>query len=379
MKSDTILAGLGGIADRETGGLVPALHMGVTHSLTAGSPAIGYARSGPPGGSELEQLLKRLDGGNAALTFSSGSAAAQAALVLLAPGSHVIMEANGYYEFRGIVSQSCAIRGVSVDLVDLCDADALAAAIRPGQTAMIWAELPANPQWEMPDIQMLAAVAHGAGGLLLVDATVATPIHCRPLEHGADLVLHSATKYLNGHGDLTAGVLVLGSVDRLPELHRFRTAAGTVLTPFGEWLLLRGLRTLAVRMERASSTAFRIAEWLSNREEVKSVHYPGLVAHPQHQVACRQYARGFGAMLSFRVETFAKASTLSNATKIFRVATSLGSTESLIEHRAVTEGAGTLCPDDLIRLSIGLEDVDDLVNDLEKSLAIACVGSDRSP
>ncbi|WP_160003419.1 PLP-dependent aspartate aminotransferase family protein [Rhizobium sp. 18055] len=369
MKSDTILAGLGGKTDQATGGLVPPLHMGVTHMLSADGPSVGYVRGGVPGGSDVEHLMSRIEGGAAALAFSSGMSAAQAALALLVPGSHLIMEANGYYEFRGIIGRACAARGIDVDLVDLCDRDLVAAAIRPGKTAMIWAELPANPQWQMPDIAALSSLARRANATLLVDATVATPIHCRPLEHGADIVLHSATKYLNGHGDLAAGILVFSNPDHIDIPQCFRTEAGTVLTPFSEWLLLRGLRTLAVRMAHASASALAIARWLSADGHVNIVHYPGLASHPQHDVARRQYQRGFGAMLSFRLVNRADAAKLVRATQIFHAATSLGSTESLIEHRAATEGEGSRCPDDLVRLSIGLEDLGDLLADLQQALS----------
>jgi cystathionine gamma-synthase len=343
--------------------------MGVTHAVTIGGPSIGYTRSGTAGGSDLEHLLARIDGGEGALAFSSGISAAQAALAQLEPGSHLIFEANGYYEFRSLIARQCAARGIAVDLVDLSDPTCVAAAMRPGKTAMIWAELPANPQWQMPDLAALSSIARKGGATLLVDATVATPIHCRPLEHGADVILHSATKYLNGHGDLTAGVLIFRSRNDMDGPLSFRTEAGTVLTPFSEWLLLRGLRTLAVRMERASASALAMAQWLADQGGVMAVHYPGLATHPQHDVAMRQYQRGFGAMLSIRLGSRSRAAELVGATRIFNAATSLGSTESLIEHRAATEGDGSRCPDDLVRLSIGLEDVGDLIVDLGQALS----------
>lgn len=366
---DTFVAGLGGVSDGHTGGLVPAIHMGVTHTLGPGGAAIGYARGGPINGSLFERMIVGLDGGKAALGFASGASAAQAMLATLPRGSHILVEERGYYEFRGILMGAAAARGLVVETVDLCDTEAVAKAVRPGHTHLIWAELPTNPEWRMPDIFQLGNLAHSAGARLLVDATAATPYHCRPIEHGADFVLHSATKYLNGHGDLTAGALVLADPTLQQRLIAIRTEHGTVLNPMQEWLLLRGLRTLAIRMERASSSAMTIAKWLGEQRLVSVVHYPGLPGHPQFEVAARQYRRGFGAMLSFRVPSLACAAEITRATTVFRQSTSLGSTESLIEHRALTEGEGTLCPDDLIRLSIGLEDPLDLIDDLHSAIA----------
>jgi cystathionine gamma-synthase len=365
---DTVLAGLGGYADPVSGSLVPPVGLGVTYRLEPGSPATGYARSGPPGGTLFEKLICALDGGAAALGFSSGISAAQAVLAALPLGCHVIVEANGYYEFRAMVTRAAAARNIAVDMVDLCEPEAVALLLQPGRTALIWAELPTNPQWHVPDLAVLADLAHRTGAALLVDATAATPIHCRPLEHGADIVLHSATKYLNGHGDLTAGALVLRDDARLRQLQALRTDFGTVLNPSSEWLLLRGMRTLAIRMERASASALAVAQWLKGRPEVCAVHYPGLKDHAQFEVASRQFERGFGAMVSFLLASKIQADRFVGKTTIFRQATSIGSTESLIEHRAMTEGDGTRCPDELVRLSIGLESVSDLIADLEMAL-----------
>ncbi|AYD04302.1 cystathionine gamma-synthase (plasmid) [Neorhizobium sp. NCHU2750] len=366
---DTFVASLGGVTDSHTGGLVPAVHMGVTHVLIPGEAAIGYARGGAVEGSLFERMMVGLDGGAAALGFVSGASAAQALLATFAKGSHIVLEERGYYEFRGILMRAAEARGLAVETVDLCDTEAVAKALRPGQTALIWSELPTNPEWRMPDIRRLSELGRNAGTRLLVDATAATPYHCRPIEHGADIVLHSATKYLNGHGDLTAGALVVADPNLREKLIAIRTENGTVLSPMQEWLLLRGLRTLAVRMQRASASAMAIAEWLAAHQRVHTVHYPGLPGHPQFELASRQYGRGFGAMLSFRVSDSTCAAKITNATTVFRQSTSLGSTESLIEHRAMTEGEGTLCPDDLIRLSIGLEDPRDLIEDLRRAMS----------
>nr|WP_242662441.1 PLP-dependent transferase [Pseudoroseomonas deserti] len=332
-----------------------------------------YARSGNAAAGMAEALLAELEGAAATACFSAGAAAAQAVLAGLQPGDHLLLEAAGYYEFREVISRFCARWGIAVSLVDMTDPAAVAAALRPGQTRLAWAELPTNPLWRVPDIAGLARLVHGAGGKLLVDATVATPVLARPIALGADWVLHSATKYLNGHGDLVAGALSCARLDDdWTEILRHRTAAGTLLPPFEAWLLLRGMRTLALRVEAASRTALRLATWLATQPAVSAVHYPGLPAHPQHALAAAQLEGGFGAMLSFQL-TGGRAAALwvAERTKIFRRATSLGSTESLVEHRRSTEGDSSLCPDDLLRLSIGIEHAGDLLDDLAAALAAA--------
>ena len=338
----------------------------MTHAAQPGAPSSGYARSGPGGETLLETILARLDAAATALAFASGASAAQAALALVPPGREVLLEAEGYYEFRGILNRAATARGLSLRLVEMTDLEAVAAQLSTGRTGMVWAEFPGNPLWQVPDLRRLSALAHGAGALLLVDATVATPHHIHPLTLGADVVLHSATKFLNGHGDVLAGALALADPAARATLMQHRTDTGTILAPFGEWLLLRSLRTFVLRMERASATAARLAGWLADRGLV--VHYPGLPDHPQHALACAQYTGGFGPMLSFRMGSAARADAVVAAVQVFRRATSLGSTESLIERRAATEGAGTRCPDDLIRLSIGLEAAEDLIGDLQDAL-----------
>lgn len=367
MKIDTLLAGLDGVSDG-AGGLVPPLRLSVTHAPQPGEPSRGYARSGPQGETLLETILSRLDGAATALAFASGASAAQAALALVPPGREILLEAEGYYEFRGILERAAAERGLTLRLVEMTDLEAVAARLSSGRVGLVWAEFPGNPLWQVPDLRRLSDLAHGAGALLLVDATAATPYHIRPLTLGADIVLHSATKFLNGHGDVLAGVLALADPAAREVLAQHRTDTGTILTPFSEWLLLRGLRTFALRMERASASAARLAVWLA--DQGLAVHYPGLPDHPQHAAACAQYTNGFGPMLSFRMGSAARADAVVAAVRIFRPATSLGSTESLIERRAATEGPDTRCPADLVRLSIGLEAAEDLIGDLKAALDI---------
>lgn len=373
MQVATVLAQLDHVTDTETGGLVPALHTAVTSVPPGGVVASGYGRSANPGAVAVEELLAKLDGGAVAAAFASGTAAMQAVLSRLRPGDHVLLDTGIYYEFGRIITAFGTRWGVSVDFVDVCDLQAVGQALRPGQTQLVWAECPSNPLWRVPDLAALATLAHGAGARLLVDATAITPVLCRPLALGADLVLHSATKYLNGHGDVLAGILVgIVADDAWSELLEIRTSQGSILPPFEAWLLLRGLRTLAVRMARCSQTAQTIAATLQDHPAIATVHYPGLDKDRHHPLAKAQFHGGFGGMLSFTLKG-GESAAIGTCTRlrVFRQSTSLGGPESLAEHRLSTEGEGSLCPADLIRLSIGLEDVTDLLEDLRMALPVS--------
>jgi cystathionine gamma-synthase len=262
-------------------------------------------------------------------------------------------------------------RGIGLDWFDAGDPESLAAAVRPGETALLWLETPVNPSWEVIDIEAAAAIGHAAGALVAVDGTCASPVTTQALGLGADIVFHSATKYLNGHSDLTAGVLVTRSEDALwQELRWLRSRMGGVLGAFEAWLLIRGMRTLFVRFDKASSNALAIARHLEGHPSIERVLYPGLESHPQHDVAKRQMTRGFGGMLSILVRGgAAEAKRIASSTRLFLPATSLGGVESLIEHRKAVEGPHSVVPDNLIRISVGIEDVDDLVADLDQALA----------
>ena len=244
--------------------------------------------------------------------------------------------------------------------------------MRPGVTRIVWVETPSNPTCAVTDVAATAEVAHAAGARVVADGTVATPVLCRPLQLGADLVMHSATKQINGHSDVLAGALVTARADEeWARIRRDRAYRGAVLGPFEAWLLLRGMRTLFLRVARSSDSAQRIAEELAGDPRVAAVLYPGLAGHPGHEVAARQMRGGFGPIVSFRVADAAAARRVAAALRVFRNATSLGGVESLVEHRAPVEGAGTPVPDDLIRLSIGIEDPADLLTDLDRALAAA--------
>jgi cystathionine gamma-synthase len=275
-----------------------------------------------------------------------------------------------YWGVRKWLAEFALTWGLDVEFTDTTDLGAVAAAIRPGRTRLLWVETPANPMWEITDLAAVCSLAHAAGVRVAVDNTVATPVLTRPFEHGADLVVHSATKYLNGHSDVLAGAVLTASRDPFWErIRSWRRNAGAVLGPFEAWLLQRGMRTLFLRVHRASESALAIATKLSGHPALTEVLYPGMPAHPGHQIAARQMDGGFGGMLSIRLAGGAEhAIAVLQAVRVFKRATSLGGVESLIEHRAAVEGPSSPVPADLLRLSIGIEAVGDLVADLEAAL-----------
>ena len=275
-----------------------------------------------------------------------------------------------YWALRKWLADDAASLGIQATFVDATDPSAIAAAVRKISTRMVWIETPANPMWGISDIAAIAAIAHDAGAILGVDFTVPTPVLTRPLALGADLVMHSATKYLNGHSDVLAGVLAFARKDALFEAAtRTRANLGPVLGPFEAALLIRGMRTLHLRVRHESSVALMLARHFAQHPRVAEVLYPGLQSHRGHEVAMRQMQGGFGGMLSVRVKAGEAAAVAAAAkVKIWKRATSLGGVESLLEHRASVEGPGTPCPPDLLRLLVGLEDADDLIADLEQAL-----------
>jgi cystathionine gamma-synthase len=329
-----------------------------------------YGRADNPGYDQPQALLTALEGGVASLLFASGMAAAAAVFQSLDRGAHVVAPQVMYWGLRSWLKTFARDWGIEVGFVDTTDLAALQAAMLPGRTRIVWIETPANPLWSVTDIAAAADIAHAAGALLAVDSTAATPVLTRPMSLGADLVMHSATKYLNGHSDVVAGSLTAARADEFwARLAATRSAGGAILGGFEAWLLLRGMRTLHLRVERACHSAQRIAAALSDHPRVGKVLYPGLPSHPGHSIAVRQMQGGFGGMLSIRVAGGAEAAIAAAArVKIWTRATSLGGVESLIEHRASIEGADSPAPPDLLRLSVGIEDPDDLVADLEAAL-----------
>ncbi len=373
LNAETLTAQALGHVDPVTRGLVGSIHPATTYERDKDggySSGRGYTRPHNPTYDEPENLLNALEGGNGTLLFASGMAAATAVFQSLLPGDHVVAPRVMYWSLRKWLIESAMSWGLDVEFVDTGDPGCLRAAMRPGQTRLIWLETPANPTWEVSDIEVASAIAHNAGARLAVDSTVASPVLSRPLELGADLVVHSATKYLNGHSDVLAGAVVTRRQDAFwNRIKAWRRDGGAVLGPFEAWLLLRGMRTLFVRMSRCSQSAMRIAEHFSGHPSLLAVLYPGLPDHPGHAIAARQMHGGFSGMLSLRLRG-GKAAAMATAARVelFKRATSLGGMESLIEHRASIEGPATPVPDDLLRLSIGLEHVDDLIADLEMAL-----------
>jgi cystathionine gamma-synthase len=319
---------------------------------------------------EVESVLTMLEGAAASVVLGSGMSAATAVFLALQPGDHVVAPTVMYWALRNWLKNDATAWGLSVDFVDTTDLDAVRGAVKRGATKLVWIETPANPMWSMTDIAGVAEIAHAAGARLAVDSTVATPILSQPLSLGADIVMHSATKYLNGHSDVLAGALCTIREDEFwARIKRVRAMLGQILGPFEAFLLLRGLRTLDLRVRAMSAAAMTVAEHFATDARVLEVLYPGLPSNAGHAVAARQMTGGFGGMLSIRVRAGEEAAIRTAANvKLWKRATSLGGVESLIEHRASIEGPGTPCPTDLLRLSVGIETVGDLIADLEAAL-----------
>jgi len=359
-----------------------------------------YSRTDNPTFDQVEATLAALEKGTDALVFSSGMSAATACFLALEPGDHVVAPTVMYWALRNWLTTFARRWGLEVSLIDTTDLDKLRVAIRPGKTKLVWLETPSNPLWHVTDIAAAADIAHRAGAMLAVDSTVAATVFTQPLTLGADVVMHAATKYLNGHSDLVAGALIAGpSLCAAGHLLAFdapvrpldlfarmaaepngywkrirsiRSQLGGVLGSFESWLLMRGLRTLHPRVCWAAATAQKLAERLSEHPAIAEVLYPGLPTFAGHDVARRQMRGGFGAMLSIRLKGGELAAIATAAqVKIWKRATSLGGVESLLEHRASIEGPDSPCPPDLLRLSVGIEDADDLFADLDESLRAA--------
>lgn len=376
LHPDSIAAQALGWVDERTRAVTPPLHVSSTYLRDPDNQYRSgrvYARADNPAFDQPEAVINALEGGHQALLFASGMAAATACFQALRPGDHVVAPQVMYWALRNWLMTFATEWGLEVELVDMTSPAALRAALRPGRTRLVWVETPANPLWSVTDIADAASAAHAAGALLAVDSTVATPVLTRPLALGADVVMHAATKYLNGHSDLIAGVLVArADSEYWQRVRKVRAQIGGTPGSFEAWLLTRGLRTLPLRVRAASAAAQRIAEHFAAHPLVREVLYPGLPGSAGHAVAARQMQGGFGGMLSVCVQggEAAAVATAANV-RLWKRATSLGGTESLIEHRASIEGVGTPAPPDLLRLSVGLEHVDDLVADLEQALAAA--------
>ena len=378
MKFRTRAIHVGSDRDPQTGAVVPPIHVASTF-VQPGAGEWGkfdYSRSGNPTRAALEEVIASLEGGCAALAYASGMAATHGAMMLLETGDHVVAGADIYGGTYRLLHKVLNRVGVQVTLAASHDLDAFEKAFTP-KTKLAWIESPGNPLMSISDIAACAEIAHRHGALLGVDNTFATPVLTRPLELGADIVMHSATKYFGGHSDVLGGALAV----RDPELHKklyfLMNATGGMLGPFESFLVQRGIKTLELRVREQSRTALQIAEYLHDDPRVRRVLYPGLSNHPGHDLAARQMQGGFGAMLSFEVAgDFAKAKRVCEATELFQLAVSLGAVESLIEQPAsmshasydAAARAAFGITDGLIRLSVGLEDFDDLRADLDQAL-----------
>ncbi len=377
---DTIAAQALGWIDERTRAITPPLHVSSTYLRDADNQYRSgrvYARADNPAFDQAEAVITALEGGHQSLLFASGMAAATAVFLALRPGDHVLAPRVMYWSLRHWLMGFATDWGLQVELIDMTSPAAVQAGLQPGRTRLVWVETPANPLWTVTDIAATAQAAHAAGALLAVDSTVATPVLTRPLALGADIVMHAATKYLNGHSDLIAGTLTTGADSvHWQRVRKLRAQLGGTLGSFEAWLLLRGLRTLHLRVRTACASAQRIAEHFSTHPLVAEVLYPGLPSFAGHALARAQMRGGFGGMLSLRVAPGrdggeAAAIAVAANTRLWKRATSLGGVESLVEHRASVEGAGTPAPPDLLRLSVGIEHADDLIADLEQALAAA--------
>jgi cystathionine gamma-synthase len=372
--------GLGWV-DEQTRAVVPPIHTSTTFIRDPDNQYRSgrvYARDHNPTFDQAEAVLTVLEGGHASLLFASGMAAATAVFQALAPGDRVLAPKVMYWSLRNWLANFATQWGLRVQFIDMSNPDEVRGAVQAGKTHLVWIETPANPLWTITDIAVTCEIAHASGAIVAVDSTVATPVLTRPIELGADIVMHSATKYLNGHSDVIAGTLTTREDTPLwQRIRSIRAQIGGVIGPFEAWLLTRGMRTLFPRVRAACASAQGIAERLAQHRSVAEVLYPGLSSFPGHALAARQMHGGFGGMLSIRVRGSKDGSltgeegAIATAAKVqlWKRATSLGGVESLIEHRASVEGAGSPVPGDLLRLSVGLEDTDDLIADLEQALA----------
>lgn len=362
--------------DGDTGGVIPPLQPATTFARRTQDyqpTAAGYvyARADNPTVRLAESIIAKLEGGRECILFSSGLAAIASVFRSLPDGSHVAVQNEGYFGTLKWLRDNAPRLGIDVTFFETGDLQTLRSALRPGATAMVWIETPANPLWTVTDIAAAAALAHGVGAILAVDNTSASPVLTRPLAHGADLVFESATKYLNGHSDVLAGALVTGEPESAlwQQTVVERHGSGPILGAFEAWLLVRGMRTVHLRVRQASASAMLIAEALQKHPKVELVRYPGLPDDPGHAVSAKQMGDGFGGMLSFEVAGGAEAAlAVVSRLRLLIPATSLGGVESLIEHRATVEGANSDVPKGLLRVSVGVERAEDIIADLVQAL-----------
>ena len=371
MNIETIAAQAAHKTDPATGAVAPPIYLSTTYERDAdGQYGRGfvYSRSNNPNRQSLEECMALLEGGHSAVAFSSGMAAISSVFQALSPGDHIVLPSDCYHGTSQVVRDVFSDWGLQATTVDMTDPDQVSRALLP-TTRLVWTETPSNPVLKITDLARIAAIAHDSGALCVSDNTWASPILQQPLALGVDLVVHSTTKYLGGHEDVLGGVVVgRQDSDFLRRIRSIQSRYGAVPSPFDCWLVMRGIRTLALRMPAHSERALRIARFLREHPRVETVHYPGLPDHPGHATASAQMS-AYGGMLSFQVRGGIEAAFgVAARVKVFVRATSLGGTQSLIEHRASTEGPTSLTPDNLLRVSVGLENVNDLMEDLAQAL-----------
>ena len=371
MRLETLAIHAGGESDRETGAVTPPIHLATTFKHGPAAERIAgyeYQREGNPTNDRLRAAIAALEGAEQALTFASGMAAATTLLESIPAGARIVLPDDCYAGVRMLASEFLPERGVSVQRVDMADLVAVQAACATG-IDLLWVETPSNPLMKLSDIAALATLARTHDALLVCDNTFASPVLQQPLALGADIVMHSTTKYFGGHSDVLGGALAFKHGDAFFQrvAHRLHIT-GAVMAPFNAWLTLRGCRSLPARMALHCSNARKVAEFLQVQPQVERINYPGLASHPGHALAAKQM-RDFGGMLSVQLRGGREAAlAMAGALQLFTNATSLGGCESLVEHRASTEGPHTTTPQNLLRLSVGLEHVDDLIADLQQAL-----------
>ena len=372
MKLETLIVHAGRAVEPGSNAVTPSITLATTFERGADGEYSGdmYTRTSNPNRRAWETALAALEGGESAFAFSSGQAAMAAVLQSLSAGEHIILPDDLYHGMRYLVKNVLGRWDLRADFIDMRDPENVRRAVRP-ETRLVWIETPSNPLLHIADIPALADIAHQAGAWCAVDNTWATPVFQRPLALGADIAMHSATKYFGGHSDVLGGAVVLKDGDSAlaERISASQKLGGGVPSPFDCWLLLRSLPTLALRVRAQTENAGKVAAFLAKHPRVETAHYPGLESHPGHDIAAEQMS-GFGAMLSFQVRGGqAEALKVAANVKLFTRATSLGGIESLIEHRASVEGPDTRTPPNLLRVSVGLEHPDDLIADLDQALA----------
>ena len=372
---------VGNEVDPATGAVVPPIHLASTYRQPGAGKwgTFDYSRSGNPTRSNLQDTLASLEGGCGALAFTSGMAAIHAVTMMLRSGDHVVAGCDLYGGAYRLLHKICNRAGIEVTLVDMTDLSAVEAAVTD-KTRLVWAETIGNPRMTIPDLDALAKISHARGAKIGVDNTFGTPSLIRPLEHGIDIVMHSATKYLGGHSDCLGGTLAVADQSLFDELYFIQNATGAVLDSFSSYLIARGIKTLDLRIREQSKTALRLAQWLQTHDRVKEVLYPGLKQHPQHELATRLFDGGYGGMLTFELDgSIQQTAKACESTRLFHLAVSLGAVESLIEQPATMSHASYDAADrarfgitdGLIRLSVGLESFEDLQADLDQAISAA--------